>query len=193
MVDLTDYSTTEQIQTLLNGKVDKVEGSRLITDAEGTKLAGIEEGAQVNVINSINESEFSLDESKTLSVLSIPQSKVSNLTTDLGNKVDKVEGKGLSSNDFTDSLLEKLNGITAGAQINIIDEIKVNGTALEVTEKAVNIPGANVDTLGVVRGSAADNGITVNDDFSMTVNNITTDKLVEGSDTIIWNGGDATV
>lgn len=193
MVDLSDYSTTEQMQALLNGKVDKVEGSRLITDAEATKLAGIAEGAQVNVINSIDESEFSLDESKKLSVLSIPQSKVSNLTTDLGNKVDKVEGKGLSSNDFTDSLLEKLNGITAGAQVNTIDEIKVNGTALEVNKKAVNIPGANVDTLGVVRGSAADNGVTVNDDFSMTVNSITTDKLIEGSDTIIWNGGDATV
>lgn len=193
MVDLTDYSTTEQIQTLLNGKVDKVEGSRLITDAEGTKLSGIEEGAQVNVINSINESEFSLDESKTLSVLSIPQSKVSNLITDLGNKVDKVAGKGLSSNDFTDSLLQKLNGITAGAQVNIIDAIKINGTSLEVTEKVVNIPGANVDTLGVVRGSTADNGITINDDFSMAVNNITTDKLVQGSATIVWNGGDATV
>ena len=193
MVDLSDYSTTEQIQTLLNGKVDKVEGSRLITDAEGTKLAGIEAGAQVNVINSINESEFALDETKKLSVLSIPQSKVANLTTDLENKVDKVEGKVLSSNDFTNSLLEKLNGITAGAQVNTIDEIKVNGTALDVTEKAVNIPGADVDTLGVVRGSAADNGVTVNNDFSMTVNNITTDKLVAGSDTIIWNGGDATV
>ena len=33
----------------------------------------------------------------------------------LSNKVDKVSGKGLSTNDFTDALLTKLNGIEAGA------------------------------------------------------------------------------
>ena len=33
----------------------------------------------------------------------------------LPNKVDKVEGKGLSTNDFTNELLEKLNGIDANA------------------------------------------------------------------------------
>ncbi len=35
--------------------------------------------------------------------------------TSWNNKVDKVSGKGLSTNDFTDALLEKLNGIAAGA------------------------------------------------------------------------------
>lgn len=33
----------------------------------------------------------------------------------LSNKVDKIEGYGLSKNDFTDALLSKLNGIEAGA------------------------------------------------------------------------------
>ena len=33
----------------------------------------------------------------------------------LSNKVDKVSGKGLSTNDFTDTLLTKLNGIEEGA------------------------------------------------------------------------------
>ena len=37
------------------------------------------------------------------------------MDTLLSGKVDKVEGKGLSSNDFTDALLAKLNGIAAGA------------------------------------------------------------------------------
>lgn len=35
----------------------------------------------------------------------------------LEDKVDKVEGKGLSTNDFTDALLEKLNGIDANAKL----------------------------------------------------------------------------
>ena len=37
----------------------------------------------------------------------------------LSNKVDKVDGKGLSTNDFTDALLTKLNGIEAGAEVNV--------------------------------------------------------------------------
>lgn len=193
IVDLSNYSTTAEVQAALDNKVDKVEGSRLITDAEASKLAGIEANAQVNVIDGVNSSEFSIDESKNLNILAIPQSKITNLISDLESKVDKVEGKGLSTNDFTTTLLDKLNGITAGAQVNTIDEVKINGTLLSVVDKSVNIPGASADNLGVVKGSSADNGVTINEDYSMTVNNISTDKLVSGSDTLVWNGGDATL
>ena len=41
------------------------------------------------------------------------------LTTALNGYVEKVQGKGLSSNDFTDALLEKLNGIASGAEVNV--------------------------------------------------------------------------
>ena len=37
----------------------------------------------------------------------------------LDNKVDKVVGKELSTNDFTDALETKLNGIEAGAEVNV--------------------------------------------------------------------------
>lgn len=40
------------------------------------------------------------------------------LATDLNNKVDKVAGKGLSTNDLTNALKTKLEGIEAGAQKN---------------------------------------------------------------------------
>lgn len=40
----------------------------------------------------------------------------------------------LSKEDFT-----KLAGVAAGAQVNVIESIKVNNTALEVTDKGVNI------------------------------------------------------
>ena len=41
------------------------------------------------------------------------------LQSALDNKVDKVVGKGLSTNDFTDDLETKLNGIEAGAEVNV--------------------------------------------------------------------------
>lgn len=37
----------------------------------------------------------------------------------VSDKVDKVTGKGLSSNDFSTALLNKLNGIAAGAEVNV--------------------------------------------------------------------------
>lgn len=41
------------------------------------------------------------------------------LTSGLFGKVDKVSGKALSTNDFTDALLTKLNGIAEGAEVNV--------------------------------------------------------------------------
>lgn len=55
------------------------------------------------------------------------------------SKVDKVDGKSLSTNDYTTAEKTKLGGIDTGAEVNVVETIKVNGTALEVTSKAVNI------------------------------------------------------
>jgi len=58
----------------------------------------------------------------------IDQTKIAGLVTDLSNKVDKVEGKGLSTNDYTNDDKNKLAGIEDNAQRNIIEHIYVNGT-----------------------------------------------------------------
>lgn len=57
----------------------------------------------------------------------------------LNGKVDKVAGKGLSMNDFTTALLDKLIGIAVGAQVNLLESIKVNGTTQNISGKTVNI------------------------------------------------------
>ena len=56
----------------------------------------------------------------------ISLSKIDGLTTILSNKVDKVEGKGLSTNDYTTEEKTKLSGIQEGAQANTIEHIFVN-------------------------------------------------------------------
>ena len=58
---------------------------------------------------------------------------------ELNKKVNTQDGKDLSSNDFTDTLKTKLNGIEAGAEVNKIAVVKVDGTALTPSSKAVNI------------------------------------------------------
>ena len=44
-VDLSAYVKAENMRTELDKKIDKAEGQRLMTEAEGTKLKGIQEGA----------------------------------------------------------------------------------------------------------------------------------------------------
>ena len=46
-------------------------------------------------------------------------SSQTDLNLALGDKVDKVNGKGLSTNDFTDAEKNKLSGIEQGAQANV--------------------------------------------------------------------------
>lgn len=58
---------------------------------------------------------------------------------EVAGKVDKVEGKGLSANDYVDADKEKLAGIDSGAQVNVLETVKVNGTALTATDKGVDI------------------------------------------------------
>ena len=66
----------------------------------------------------------------------IQQSKIAGLDTTFNTKVDKVEGKSLTSNDFTDELKQKLDDIEEGAQRNSIEHILVNGN--EVPPTTVN-------------------------------------------------------
>lgn len=60
----------------------------------------------------------------------------------LGDKVDKVDGKGLSTNDFTDTLKSKLDGIAEGAtkvEASSNDgKIKVNGSDVTVVTVATD-------------------------------------------------------
>lgn len=57
--------------------------------------------------------------------------------------VEKESGKGLSTNDFTDVLKGKLDGIAEGAQANVLETVKVDSVALAISNKAVNLETAS--------------------------------------------------
>lgn len=61
------------------------------------------------------------------------------LKVKLAGKVDVVSGKGLSTNDYTTTEKNKLSGIESGAEVNVIETVKVNNTALTPSSKAVNV------------------------------------------------------
>lgn len=56
-----------------------------------------------------------------------------------GEFVAKVEGKGLSTKDFTEAYETKLIGIEAGAQVNVLDGIKVGDSNATITDKKADI------------------------------------------------------
>ena len=66
--------------------------------------------------------------------------------------VAPVAGKGLSTEDYTTAEKTKLGGIEAGAEENVIETVKVNGTALTPdSNKAVDIVKGDSSTYGVVK------------------------------------------
>ena len=72
-VDLTEYLKTADAQNLF---VAKEAGKRLMTDAEGTKLAGLEAGAQVNTIEIIRVNNSVIPVTNKIVDITIPALEV---------------------------------------------------------------------------------------------------------------------
>lgn len=131
----------------------KVATSSTVCDTfGGVRDAQWNSASQHLVITNANGSTIDLDLSDVASATEVSiaiAGKADKTYVDekLGNKVDKVTDKGLSTNDFTDALKTKLDGIETSAEKNIIETVKVNGAALTPdASRAVNvtIPAATV-------------------------------------------------
>ena len=107
--DDPNFATT--VATQIGGKVDKINGKEFssndYTDAEKTKLSGIEVGANKTIVDSaLSSTSTNPVQNKAVSVaisnlntLVGDTSVSSQISTAIANKVDKVAGKGLSTND----------------------------------------------------------------------------------------------
>jgi hypothetical protein len=113
-----------------------------------------DETAASQMAASIKENTDAIDVIE--SRLDTAEGKVSANEQAINSKVDKVEGKELSTNDLTDELKVNYDAAyahsqvahaPADAQTNIVESVKVNGTVLEVTDKSVDItvPTDNAD------------------------------------------------
>lgn len=101
IIQLDDCGAFEYFGPLTTGKVLKPVHNQFDMTAEKTKLSNIAANAQVNVIETVKVNGTALT----------PSSKAVNI--DLSGKVDKVTGKGLSTNDFTDAYKNKIDGAAA--------------------------------------------------------------------------------
>ena len=108
------------------------------TTAEKEKLSAIAAGAQVNVIESVkvNGSALTPDAQKAVDI-TVPTA-LSDLTNDNNTVTDASYVH--TDNNYTTAEKEKLSAIAAGAQVNVIESVKVNGTALTPdANKAVDV------------------------------------------------------
>ena len=69
--------------------------------------------------------------------------RIGNISINLSEKVDREDGKGLSSNDFTDNDKSKLDGIESGAQVNAVTS--VNGKTGSILIDAYELGLERVD------------------------------------------------
>lgn len=118
------------------------------------------------------------------------QSGAAKMAADIANKVDKVSGKGLSTNDYTDAEQTKLSGIETGAQVNVKpDWNAASGSATEILNKPT-IPAAQVqsDWNETDQSSKAyiQNKPSIPDDLA-DLNEDTAHRVVTDTEKAAWN------
>lgn len=193
-----DESVSKQISDAIVGKVDKAEGYRLMAETEGTKLAGIAEGANVNVIDTVDTAQFGL-ENKHLTLLDIAMGKVTGLSDALANKVEKVEGSRLLTEDEA-TKLEKLV-IGDNGEVTVSGKVaagNVEGLDAWITARAGTLEGLSENNLsdtllakleGIAEGAQVNVIDSVSDEFIITGKNlaikeVAQDKIIGLSDAL---------
>lgn len=128
-VDLTDYATVANVKTWLHDKVDVVAGMRLMQEAEGEKLR------KLLPFHSVDKTlQLNLDTGE-LSVKEVAAEQVTNLATWITTHSNVV--KGLSEENFTTQLLQKLTSIPDNIDETYITS--VNDEEFSVTQGQLNI------------------------------------------------------
>ena len=142
---LTELPTNSQLTETLNSKADK---------ATTVTNVAYSNNKITKTINGVTSDVVSIDTIKqdlNLTKSDVGLSNVDNTSDSdkpisiatqnaLDGKIDKVNGKGLSTNDYTTNEKDKLHDIADGAQVNVLEGVKVNGTELTIdNEKKVNV------------------------------------------------------
>lgn len=104
-----------------------------------TSVAGLVDSAP-ETLNTLNELSAALGNDPNFATT---------VANQIGTKVDKVNGKGLSTNDYTTAEKNKLSGIASGAQVNSITGVKGSSETTyrtgNVSISKTNIGLGNVD------------------------------------------------
>ena len=109
--DIDALTSADVVNNLLS-----TDGAKVLSANQGNVLKGL-----IDAINLILQSnDPSLDTlQEVVDYIKANNASIASLNTTIATKVDKVAGKGLSTEDFTSALLAKLNSIAANAEVNV--------------------------------------------------------------------------
>ena len=182
-----DLSTANGKITALQGLVGETAVATQISDAiDGAlKVDGAEKYAlasHIHEIANVTGLQAILDGKAAASEVEALQSTVDGLEAKAHEHANKT---------VLDAITEDKVSAWDAAQANVIESIKLNGAAIApAADKSVNIaiPAATAEAIGLLK---VDGESIVATDGVISVNAISTDKLVQGSDTLIVDGGNA--
>lgn len=173
-VDLSSYAETTELDKRINLQIEDGDNKSVSIFGGAVRLslgtytddairihsiveigteAHIGANAYINAHAYIGDVDIQKARENRLKIGTGPNAKEIANVEDLNSYVQKVSGKDLSSNDYTTAEKTKLAGIASSAQVNVIESVKVNGLALAVANKAVDInlssyaKGSDVDSL----------------------------------------------
>lgn len=169
---------TTKIEEMELGISESESAQKTYTD---TKIAELVGGAP-EMLDTLKEIADAIQENETV---------IETLDVMVGGKVDKVEGMGLSSNDFTDELKAKLDGVEAGAK-NITVDIALSGTSENPVQNKV-ISAALDEKAGISPATSTENGLMSASDKSKLdgFKSITNEEIdaIAGNQSVEKSGG----
>ena len=160
-IEISGKVNAENVENLSSWLTENRETiAGLYPTVDQKKLSGIEDGAQKNIINEVDNSEFSIDSNGKLSLVTVPVSKLENLETvipgftNVSNDFKIIETDGIKTLNLSKSYVEtsiyqaqvgdysKLvhtapiskEDTTPNENSSIIDEINYINTRLQWTE-----------------------------------------------------------
>lgn len=178
-VDLSNYYTKPETNTLVSSKVDKVEGKQLSTEdyttEEKNKLAGLENYDDTDIKNDIAANTVAIEaevERATAADTTLQdninkeetraRTAEKELDIKVSNKVDKVEGKQLSTEDYTTEEKAKLASLSNYDDTTVKGDIAANTEAIEAEVERAKAAESTIDynlRNEVTRAKGAENNL----------------------------------
>ena len=186
------------LNSALNGKQDTISDLSTIRSnaelgASAVQPEDLIQGSGISITKDTSTGSITIANTQTSAEWGNIQGNISSQTDlqdALDDKVDKVTGMGLSQNSYTTTEKDKLAGITSGAQVNVIESISKNGTALTISNKNVDItvPTKTSDLTNDGNGATPSDPFATESDVNTVDTKLT--NLETRVDNIISTGGE---
>ena len=161
---VSDVYTKEEVDGLISPLATKSE----VEDGLATKA---------NASDVYTKEEVNAELAKKLEASDVADFAIkSEVEESLNGKVDVVEGKGLSTNDFTDDLKNKLESVNVDAEVNVVKSVDTNS---ELTLSDSGVLSVNLEAYA--KSGDVENSLATKLDATAKVNGV---SFVDGEATI---------